>query len=350
MLMACSDSDPGQVRNGGSGEVDGGVGAAQARSCGSGLVARSGRRIDLERGCLAEAAEVGCAKVSDGCDDALGYVRDAQGRIWQFGDLCLPIGLERLSETQENHWGSLGLCDPVPREVFKGCSQLSTSGCASEPDCREITGTQYDDTRHCRWQMPAVVGCMQADDSCPPDIVYARYPGMDEVAFEIASGCIPAKFIRLDPPSNGISSWPLCTALGSASDAACSIDEQVTRRAIGEKVVDCGNLPRLADSTARAAADRCVLDAQSTQRPFKLIVWMQGIDSYIAYAYISPGAGGRVSILDYDSFSSPSGGSIGMQTCFSLRAVVSCQASASTLCLECVDKSEISNVCQGPAR
>jgi len=123
----------------------------------------------------------------------------------------------------------------------------------------------------------------------------------------------------------------------------------VTRRAIGEKVVDCGNLPRLADSTARAAADRCVLDAQSTQRPFKLIVWMQGIDSYIAYGYISPGAGGKVSILDYDSFGS-TGGSIGMRTCSSLRAVASCQASASTFCLECVDESELSKVCQEPAR
>jgi hypothetical protein len=180
------------------------------------------------------------------------------------------------------------------------------------------------------------------------------------VAFEIVSGCIPPKFIRLEPPSDGPSSWPLCTATtppkdgGAGSEVVCSIDAQVTRRAIGEKVVDCGNLPRLADAAARVAADRCVLDAQSTQRPFKLIVWMQGIDSNIAYAYISPGAGGKVSVLQYDSafsqFSSTGGGSIGMQTCSSLRAVPSCQASASTFCLECVDESAFSKVCEEPAR
>jgi hypothetical protein len=213
MLMACSDGEPGQGRTGSLAESDGGVGAAPALRCGNGLVMRSGRRVDLEHGCLAEVAEVGCAKVSDGCDDALGYVRDAQGRIWQFGDLCLPVGLEQLSETEESHWGSLELCGPPPpREVFKGCSQLSTSSCASEPDCREITGTQYDETRHCRWENPAVVGCKQADESCKPAVVYARYPGADAFPFEIVSGCLPPKFVRLEPPSDGLSNWPLCTA------------------------------------------------------------------------------------------------------------------------------------------
>lgn len=228
MLMACSDGQASQGRNdslaegaGGAdgaqahdslAKGDGGAGGAQALRCDEGLVVRSGRRIDLERGCLAETAEVGCAKVSDGCDEALGYVRDAQGHIWQFGNLCLPLGLEQLSETQENHWGSLELCDPPPREVFRDCSQLSTSSCASEPDCRAITGTQYDETRHCRWDEPSAIGCMQKDQSCKPAVVYARYSGADEVAFEIVSGCIPPKFIRLDPPSDGPSNWPLCTA------------------------------------------------------------------------------------------------------------------------------------------
>jgi len=137
---------------------------------------------------------------------------------------------------------------------------------------------------------------------------------------------------------------------GAESEAVCSIDAQVTLRAFGEKVVDCGNLPRLADPTARAAADRCVLDAQSTQRPFKLIVWMQGIDSHVAYAYISPGAGGKVARLEYDGFAPTGAGSVGMQTCSSLRAVAGCQASATTVCLECVDESAFSAACKEPAR
>jgi hypothetical protein len=237
----------------------------------------------------------------------------------------------------------------APREVFEGCGERSTSSCASEPDCRAITGTQYDETRHCRWEAPVAVGCMQRDQSCKPAVVYARDPGAEEVAFEIVSGCIPPKFTRLDAPSDGPSSWPLCT-----SEAVCSIDAQVARRATGQQVVDCGNLPRLADTAARATADRCVLDAQSAQRPFKLIVWMQGTDSNIAYAYVSPGAGAKVSVLQYDSafsqFSATGGGSIGVQTCSSLRAVTDCQASASTFCLECVDESEFSKVCAEPAR
>jgi hypothetical protein len=207
MLMACADGQPSQVRDDSLAEVDGGMG--EAPRCGEGLVVRSGRRVDLEHGCLAEVAEVGCAKVSDGCDEALGYVRDAQGRIWRFVDLCLPVGLEPVSE--QNHWGSLALCNTLPREVFKGCSELSTTSCASEPDCKEITGTQYDEARHCRWEAPVAIGCMQADQSCKPAVVYARSPGTDKVAFEIVSGCIPPKFVRFDAPSDGPSGWPVCT-------------------------------------------------------------------------------------------------------------------------------------------
>jgi hypothetical protein len=73
-----------------------------------------GRRVDEARRCIAEAAEVGCAQLERGCDDAHGYVRDRKGRIWQFNNLCLPDGLEELHESDAHPWGGWPLCDPLP--------------------------------------------------------------------------------------------------------------------------------------------------------------------------------------------------------------------------------------------
>jgi hypothetical protein len=132
----------------------------------------------------------------------------------------------------------------------------------------------------------------------------------------------------------------------------CSIDVETEQRAPGEKTLDCGNLPLTASPTEREAGQACVLGAVTSGRPFKLITWMMGIDSRIAYAYLAPGAGNQMSKLSFDSnfssFSSYGGGAISKQTCTTFRATPDCQVSNTTTCLTCVDESEHSKVCEVP--
>lgn len=132
-------------------------------------------------------------------------------------------------------------------------------------------------------------------------------------------------------------------------EPVCNIDVEVTARAPGEKTVDCGNLSRTADGPTRERAHHCLLDAVRTGRPVKLVEWMQGTDSQIAYAYVSLGAGGAITRLAYDSnfsgFSSIGGGAISSQTCSSLRAGESCSTSSTAACLEC-DGDSLRKVCE----
>lgn len=135
-------------------------------------------------------------------------------------------------------------------------------------------------------------------------------------------------------------------------NAVCTIDVEVRQRAVGEKTVDCGNLLLPATNSERETAQRCVLEHVASGRPFKLITWMMGEDSQVAYAYVAPGAGVTMTMLMFDSnfssFSSYGGGAISKQSCRAFRAQPDCQVSSSSSCLTCEEESEHSKVCEVP--
>ena len=172
---------------------------------------RSGHLLDEAKRCIGELAPVACDQRISGGDGALGYGRDANGRVWQFSSMSLvPSTLERVYESADNAWGGWPLCKPQAQLPNQRCSELSTSMCEADPACVAIRGVPYDPGRKCRREAPVIVGCTQADMPCPPSIVHARYPGAAE-AYEIASGCLPAKFERVDYPGD-LQSFALCPA------------------------------------------------------------------------------------------------------------------------------------------
>lgn len=172
---------------------------------------RNGRLVDTSRRCIGGIVLIACDRRVLGGDDALGYGRDAEGRVWQFSSMSLvPSNLERVYESETQPWGGWPLCRPFTPQPNMRCSELSTSACESELGCVAIRGVQYDPERKCRWEGSVIVGCTQADMPCPPSIVHARYPGSSE-AFEIASGCLPAKFEQVEYPGD-LQSFALCPA------------------------------------------------------------------------------------------------------------------------------------------
>ena len=183
------------------------AGCARAAYC----VPVSGRRLDEANRCIADEAFGFCADRRQVCNDALGYARDEERRVWQFPSSsaeCLPQRLELLTDSVERGWGGWQRCvrvSPMPNQV---CSELSTTACATELGCTSIGGLQYDPARQCRSQASVAIGCRQADQPCPPAIVYARSIGAAE-SFEIVSGCLPAGFERVDYPGD-IRAWNVC--------------------------------------------------------------------------------------------------------------------------------------------
>ncbi|MDB4976816.1 MAG: hypothetical protein JWN48_5157 [Myxococcaceae bacterium] len=139
---------------------------------------------------------------------------------------------------------------------------------------------------------------------------------------------------------------------GRCEAAACTIEMQVATATSSEKTVDCGNLPVSASDVQREQAHRCLREAASAGRPFRLIEWLQGVDSQTAYGFTSGGAGSRIMLFEYDSlfsaFSSTGGAAIGAATCSAVVAVPGCQASSLATCLDCLDASAPVEVCELP--
>lgn len=182
------------------------------------------------------------------------------------------------------------------------------------------------------------VGCVDNPDAATPN---------DEVGCTVKAGTFDAGKCQVSCGSSEVRD----PATGTCK-AVCTIDVEVGRRASGDKTVDCGNLLLSATDSQRETARSCVLEHVASGRPFKLITWMMGEDSQVAYAYVAPGVGVTMTRLAFDSnwssFSSYGGGAISKQSCGAFRAQPDCQVSASSSCLTCEEESEHTKVCEVP--
>ena len=160
-----------------------------------------GRPIDANNNCFdyAQLRFAACVpKNPAGCDAAVGYARDPEGLLWEFGSLCIPP-----------HWTYLAdFSDPPPWCAASDvCSTLSEDECESD-SCMSIFGRPLDANNNCfHYSQLRFVACVPNPGGCDEGIDYARDP--DGVLWEFGSTCIPPNWTELfgleNPP-------PMCAA------------------------------------------------------------------------------------------------------------------------------------------
>lgn len=109
--------------------------------------------------------------------------------------------------------------------------------------------------------------------------------------------------------------------------------------------VDCGEVDPWDSTLAEwEAARSCALENAAAMKAFKVIVWVQGIDSDVGYAYVGLTAESfEVVELFYDSF----GPTLTSRPCAALVATPGCTVSVGDACLGCESDAEPATVCGG---
>jgi len=194
------------------------VACAKASGCEIG----AGNLVDEAQQCIGQSAPVGCMTSVDrqgGCDDALGYVRDRQGRIWRFGNLCLPEGLEQVD--QQRAWSSWESCDVPVATPDVPCASLSVGSCARAPHCGVVEARWVVQHRGCIEDELVQLACADRAESCQPGPGYGR--DSQERVWQFSNLCVPARFQSVTPtPAQPWSSWGSCKPLPSPPITPCS--------------------------------------------------------------------------------------------------------------------------------
>jgi len=95
--------------------------------------------------------------------------------------------------------------------------------------------------------------------------------------------------------------WMAITAIGTACDEPCNLQDELRARA-GAAAIDCGHVPLGGD---RSATDACVIQAFMDERAFTARYALHGTDSSVALGVVGTAAG-AVTLLLYDG--DPGGG------------------------------------------
>ena len=114
----------------------------------------------------------------------------------------------------------------------------------------------------------------------------------------------------------------------------------------GELFIDCGVVDPW-ESTPKEwqTARECALDAIAEEKAFKLVTWLQGIDSEVGYAYVGfEGESYGITRFFYDSYPPAV---VNESSCAMLTAEASCIAAVDEICLTCVDAGPSATTCGG---
>ncbi|MET0340959.1 MAG: hypothetical protein ABW252_08150 [Polyangiales bacterium] len=181
---------------------------ARARGC----QVSSGSLVDEAQQCLGGSAPVGCmaSLTGRGCDDAIGYVRDRQGRAWKFGNLCLPEGLEQIQgERAWTHWESCAV--PVATSDTP-CAGLALGSCARAAHCTVVDARFVVQHRSCIDDVPSALACADRAQACAPGFGYGR--DGQGLVWQFPNQCVPARFQVVTPTAQQPwSSWGFCSPL-----------------------------------------------------------------------------------------------------------------------------------------
>ena len=138
------------------------------------------------------------------------------------------------------------------------------------------------------------------------------------------------------------------TTAGSTGGVECDLEAIACEQAEigGELFIDCGVVnPWDSSGEEWQTARECALAAVADEKAFKLVTWLQGIDSSVGYAYVGfEGESYGISRYLYDSYP-PAG--VTVSSCASLTAEESCIAAVDQICLTCVDAGPNSQFCGG---
>ncbi len=138
------------------------------------------------------------------------------------------------------------------------------------------------------------------------------------------------------------------TSATTTGGAECDLEEIACARAElgGELFIECGVVDPW-ESTPKEwqAARQCALDAIAEEKAFKLVTWLQGIDSEVGYAYVGfVGESYEVIRFFFDSYPPAV---VNENTCASLTAEASCIAAVDQICLTCVEPGPSATICGG---
>ncbi len=133
----------------------------------------------------------------------------------------------------------------------------------------------------------------------------------------------------------------------------CTLEEQACAAVeVFGDYEDCGTVDPWDDLTpAWEAARDCALKAASEQRAFKLVTWLQGIDSQVGQAFVGlTGESYAVATFYFDSDPCGGGGCgplVSQASCESLAALADCVVEPGWACLSCAGQGMADEVC-GP--
>ena len=167
----------------------------------------------------------------------------------------------------------------------------------------------------------------------------------------------------LDPDGGGSTDEPVTTSATAASSESgeggttgglvCTLEAQACAavEALGD-YEDCGAVDPWDDLLpAWEAARDCALKAASEQRAFKLVTWLQGIDSQVGQAFVGlPAESYAVATFYFDSDPCGGGGcgpQVSQASCESLAALADCVVEPGWACLTCAGQGMVDEVC-GP--
>jgi hypothetical protein len=140
---------------------------------------------------------------------------------------------------------------------------------------------------------------------------------------------------------------------GTTGGLVCTLEAQACAavEALGD-YEDCGAVDPWDDLLpAWEAARDCALKAASEQRAFKLVTWLQGIDSQVGQAFVGlPAESYAVATFYFDSDPCGGGGcgpQVSQASCESLAALADCVVEPGWACLTCAGQGMVDEVC-GP--
>jgi hypothetical protein len=177
----------------------------------SGCEVRAGSLVDEAQQCIGQNAPVGCMTSvarRGGCDDAIGYVRDRQGRLWRFSDLCLPEGLEPVQD--QDAWTRWESCDVPVATPDMPCASLSVGGCLRATHCSVVEARFVVQHRECVEDELVELACADATQTCEPGLGYGR-DGQDRV-WQFLNRCVPPRFqVVMPTAAQPWSNWGSCS-------------------------------------------------------------------------------------------------------------------------------------------
>lgn len=134
-------------------------------------------------GCTSQPAFLACIQQTDCGLMPTTVCRDGSLEVYVLDDTCVPP--------------DFSACDSMLSPCGQLCVGLDEAACAMNPDCASHFGAPHveQDQMICAdFANPQFLACDIQQEPCPPVVLTVCPIGQPDVAFDVASGCIPPGF------------------------------------------------------------------------------------------------------------------------------------------------------------